>query len=59
MGKCEGRKGYAELQPGIVAQARELRREGSTLQAICDQLAARGALNAKAIPSRPRRSLVC
>jgi DNA invertase Pin-like site-specific DNA recombinase len=53
MGKCEGRKGYAELPPGIVAQARELRREGSTLQAICDQLAARGALNGKGHPFAP------
>jgi DNA invertase Pin-like site-specific DNA recombinase len=52
-GKCEGRPGYADLQPGIVEQARELRRDGSTLQATCDQLAARGALNGKGKPFAP------
>ena len=52
-GKCEGRPSYGETQPGIVEQARELRRDGSTLQAICDQLAAGGALNGKGRPFAP------
>jgi DNA invertase Pin-like site-specific DNA recombinase len=52
-GKCEGRKGYAETQPDVVEQARRLRRAGSTLQAICDQLAERGALNGKGKPFAP------
>jgi len=49
-GKCEGRRGYVDLQPGMVEQARELRHGGATLQAICDQFAERGALNGKGRP---------
>jgi len=52
-GKCEGRPGYADLQPGIVEQARELCSAGNTRQVICDQLAARGALNGKGRPFAP------
>jgi hypothetical protein len=35
------------MQPDMVEQARELRRSGSTLQGIADQLAAAGAGNGK------------
>ena len=52
-GMCEGRPGYAALHPGVVEQARALRRVGATLQAICDQLAAQGALNGKGRPFAP------
>jgi len=37
-GKCEGRKGYKELNPAVVALIAELRTQGSTYQQIADQL---------------------
>ena len=42
-GKCEGRKGHAELRPEVVALARELR-PGRSLRAISAELAVRGHL---------------
>jgi DNA invertase Pin-like site-specific DNA recombinase len=44
-GRCEGNPGHATLRPEVVALARELRKrrgERRTLQAIADELAARG-----------------
>jgi DNA invertase Pin-like site-specific DNA recombinase len=51
-GKCEGRKGHAELRPDVVALARELRRRRSkpTLRAISAELAAQGHLASSGKP---------
>jgi len=51
--RIEGRPGYAALQPGFIAFARARRREGMTLQAIAEQMAARGARNGKGRPFAP------
>lgn len=53
VGKCECRPGYAELQPEIVALAREPRGAGSTSQAVCDRLAEHGMFNGKDRPFAP------
>jgi len=59
IGKCEGRKGHAELRPDVVKLARELRHVGAgrkpkggvpSLRAIAAELAARGHLNAMGKP---------
>jgi DNA invertase Pin-like site-specific DNA recombinase len=51
-GKCEGRKGLAELRPDVVALARELRRRRPkpTLRAIATELASRGHLASSGKP---------
>jgi DNA invertase Pin-like site-specific DNA recombinase len=58
-GKCEGRKGHAELRPDVVKLAKELRHAGPgrkpksgvlSLRAIAAELATRGYLNAKGKP---------
>jgi DNA invertase Pin-like site-specific DNA recombinase len=46
-GKCEGRKGYAETHPAMVAEVGSLRRSGMTLQQIAAVLAGRQAVNGK------------
>jgi DNA invertase Pin-like site-specific DNA recombinase len=51
-GKCEGRKGHAELRPDVVALARELRPRRS-LRAISAELAARGHLAGSGKPFEP------
>jgi hypothetical protein len=50
VGKCEGRKSHAELNPDLVALAKELRRQKPkggrmSLRAISAELAAQGFLN--------------
>jgi DNA invertase Pin-like site-specific DNA recombinase len=44
-GKCEGRKGYAELDPALVEHARTMRRSGLTLEQIANTLQDEGKLN--------------
>ena len=51
-GKCEGRPSYSETQAALVAEVRDLRRRGQTLQSIADVLAERG-------PSQPQRPSLC
>jgi DNA invertase Pin-like site-specific DNA recombinase len=41
-GKCEGRKSWAEMDPEMVALARELRQSGKSLNAVRAALAAQG-----------------
>ena len=62
-GKCEGRKGHAELRPEMVQIAKELRHAGAgrkpksgvpSLRAIADELAARGYLNERGRPFNPK-----
>jgi DNA invertase Pin-like site-specific DNA recombinase len=58
-GKCEGRKGHAELRPDVVKLVRELRHVGAgrkpkgrvpSLRAIAAELAARGHMNESGKP---------
>lgn len=54
-GKCEGRKGHAELRPEVVALAKQLRRKKPkggvmSLRAIAAELAARGHLSERGTP---------
>jgi DNA invertase Pin-like site-specific DNA recombinase len=54
-GKCEGRKGHAEMNPALVAQARRLRRKlpkggQRSLREVAAELARRGHLNANGRP---------
>jgi DNA invertase Pin-like site-specific DNA recombinase len=57
-GKCEGRKSYAEVNPQLVAVARELARppagnapnRGPSLRAVSTALAERGYVTAKGLP---------
>lgn len=58
-GKCEGRKGHAELRPDVVKLVKELRHAGAgrkpksgvlSLRAISAELAARGHLNERGKP---------
>jgi DNA invertase Pin-like site-specific DNA recombinase len=44
-GKCEGRKGYAETDPELVGDVRNMRRTGLTLDQIGITLQAQGKLN--------------
>jgi DNA invertase Pin-like site-specific DNA recombinase len=55
LGKCEGRKSHAELNPALVATAKRLRRQKPkggrmSLRAISTELAARGYLNENGRP---------
>ena len=61
-GKCEGRKGHAELRPAVVKLARELRHAGAgrkpksgvlSLRAIAAELAAALSVTTKFAPSPP------
>lgn len=47
VGKCEGRKSYAELDPEMVEYVRDLRRGGMILHEIASLLLARGVTNGK------------
>jgi DNA invertase Pin-like site-specific DNA recombinase len=51
--KVEGRKSYRETQAALVAEVRDLRRRGQTLQQIASALAQRGHLNSKGHPFAP------
>jgi DNA invertase Pin-like site-specific DNA recombinase len=62
-GKCEGRKGHAELRPAVVKLARELRHAGAgrkpksgvlSLRAIAAELAAAGHVNEAGRPYNPK-----
>lgn len=62
-GKCEGRKGHAELRPEVVKMAKELRHAGAgrkpksgvlSLRAIAAELAARGHVSATGNPFNPK-----
>jgi len=44
-GKCEGRKGYAETDPALVGDVRNMRRTGLTLEQIGITLQGQGKLN--------------
>src|SRR5215472_10689355 len=44
-GKCEGRKSYAETEPALVEDARNLRRSGLTLEQVAMTLQDQGKLN--------------
>jgi hypothetical protein len=52
-GKCEGRKGYRETHPDLVARARVLRREGQTLALVAATLAAEGMVAGTGRPFAP------
>jgi DNA invertase Pin-like site-specific DNA recombinase len=63
IGKCEGRKGHAELRPDVVRLVKELRRAGAgrkpksgvpSLRAIAAELAAHGHLNDRGRPYNPK-----
>jgi DNA invertase Pin-like site-specific DNA recombinase len=49
-GKCEGRKSWAEMDPAMVAMARELRRSGKSLNAVRVALANLGYVSASGTP---------
>ena len=62
-GKCEGRKGHAELRPDVVRLAKELRHAGAgrkpkggvpSLRAIAAELAAAGHVNERGQPFNPK-----
>lgn len=62
-GKCEGRKGHAELRPEVVALVRELRHAGAgrkpktgvlSLREIAAELAARGHVSPTGRPFNPK-----
>ena len=62
-GKCEGRKGHAELRPAVVKLARELRHAGAgrkpksgilSLRSIAAELAAAGHVNEAGRPYNPK-----
>ena len=62
-GKCEGRKGQAELRPAVLKLARELRHVGAgrkpksgvlSLRSIAAELAATEHVNEAGRPYRPR-----
>jgi DNA invertase Pin-like site-specific DNA recombinase len=62
-GKCEGRKGHAELRPEAVKMAKELRHAGAgrkpksgvlSLRAIAIELAAKGHFNERGQPFNPK-----
>lgn len=62
-GKCEGRKGHAELRPEVVKMARELRHAGAgrkpksgvlSLRAIAAELAAAGHVNERGQRFNPK-----
>ena len=44
-GKCEGRKGYADTDPELVNDVRNMRRSGQRLEQIATTLQAQGKLN--------------
>ena len=46
-GKCEGRKSYSETHTALVAEVRDRRRQGQTLQQIASALAVHGQVNGK------------
>jgi DNA invertase Pin-like site-specific DNA recombinase len=50
MGKCEGRKSYAEATPETVALAKELHRNGLSYRKIAAELAAKGHLTRNGKP---------
>jgi hypothetical protein len=50
MGKCGGRKSYAEAKPEVVALAKELRDQRMSLRKISVALAARGHVTAGGKP---------
>lgn len=62
-GKCEGRKGHAELRPEVVMMAKELRHAGAgrkpkkgvlSLRAIAAELAVAGHVNERGQPFNPK-----
>ena len=50
IGKCGGRKSYAEAKPETVALAKQLRASGMTFRQIPEELAARGHLTSQGRP---------
>jgi hypothetical protein len=47
IGKCEGRKGYAETHAALVAEVRDVRHQGQTLEQLASALAERGHVHGK------------
>ena len=50
VGKCEGRKGYAEAMPDTVALVRQLQADGLSYRKIAAELAVRGHLTSNGKP---------